>query len=462
MMSALFRCVHSWLRPLPALGRRRRLERDRPRASAARRNGSTACSRSCRRRPGAARGFASRIGQLVLEARRRTRRLQPGGPATISSNWSKSPATCAIREAQANHGTGRPREHRGRERKAALVPRTQWIDGRVIAAHDVIMKRILEISRRPAPCQRADGDSSRFRRRAARHRARSAGNTSPRPRCRARSVLFPAGVISGLARRERLPRPGIAKPELRQKVEHGRFRAAIVDRHPEQGVVGRGLGIFHEDVEIAIRVEDAGVEKLEFRLISAATAILGAQPRVGKLLLRILVQHLHVGMRRRGVEIVVQLLDVFAVVAFRLARPKSRSLRMGSWPFQNARRQAEPALIVGPAGDSVFAPAVGALMSMIEREVPPAIAVGAIVFPDGAPLAVGDIRPPEPPRGRHGARFVQTKLLGGFFHAESDGEFKGARHRAPRTSLGSVSYVFCVAGSNTDGPIMAVRRRKTW
>ena len=40
---------------VPALGRRRRLARDRPSATPARRSGRTACSRSCRRTPAAAR-----------------------------------------------------------------------------------------------------------------------------------------------------------------------------------------------------------------------------------------------------------------------------------------------------------------------------------------------------------------------------------------------------------------------
>ena len=142
-----------------------------------------------------------------------------------------------------------------------------------------------------------------------------------------------------------------------------------MDRHPEQGVVGRGLGEFHEDVEIAICIEDAGVEQLEFRLISAATAILGAEPCVGELLLRILVQHLHVGMRRRGVEVVVQLLDVFAVVAFAVGQAEKPLFEDRVAAVPERQGQAKPALIVGPAGDSVFTPAVGTLVSMVERKI---------------------------------------------------------------------------------------------
>ena len=41
------------------------------------------------------------------------------------------------------------------------------------------------------------------------------------------------------------------------------------------------------------------------------------QPVIRKLALRILVQRLQIGMRRRGVEIEIALLDVFAVIALR-------------------------------------------------------------------------------------------------------------------------------------------------
>ena len=157
--------------------------------------------------------------------------------------------------------------------------------------------------------------------------------------------------------------------------------------------LGRGLGEFHEDVEVAVFIEDAGVEQLEFRLVSAATAILGEQPRVGKFLLGILVQHFHVGMRRCRVEVIVQLLDVFTVVAFAVGQAEKPLLEDRVAAVPERQREAKAALIVGPAGDSIFTPSVGALVGMVEWEIGPAIAAGTVVFPDGAPLAVGYIGP---------------------------------------------------------------------
>ena len=101
-------------------------------------------------------------------------------------------------------------------------------------------------------------------------------------------------------------------------------------------VFRRRLGVLDDDVEVAVLVEDAGVEQLELGALAAAAAVLLDQPAVGKLRLRVLVEELHVRVRRRVVEVEVVLLDVLAVVALAGVRPKSRSLRIGSRPFQKA------------------------------------------------------------------------------------------------------------------------------
>ena len=61
------------------------------------------------------------------------------------------------------------------------------------------------------------------------------------------------------------PRPGIAKPELRQDVQRGRLRTAIIGRDPAQDVVFAGLGVIDEDIKITPRREGIaqGVDQLE-------------------------------------------------------------------------------------------------------------------------------------------------------------------------------------------------------
>ena len=52
------------------------------------------------------------------------------------------------------------------------------------------------------------------------------------------------------------------------------------------------------------------------RFISSSTAVLGPKACIGEFFLRILVQHLQVGVRRLASTVVVQLLDIFAMVSF--------------------------------------------------------------------------------------------------------------------------------------------------
>ncbi len=60
--------------------------------------------------------------------------------------------------------------------------------------------------------------------------------------------------------RIRLPRPGVAKPQLRQQMNRRRFRPAIVNRHPHQNLFRPGFRVFDKHIEVAVVVEDAGIE----------------------------------------------------------------------------------------------------------------------------------------------------------------------------------------------------------
>ena len=118
-------------------------------------------------------------------------------------------------------------------------------------------------------------------------------------------------------RRNRLPGPDIAGPDLRQHVELRGSRPAIMRGDQQQNVVRRGLGVFDLDVEIAIFVEDAGVDQLVFAILQTPRGVDRDKIGVGKRALRIFVEHFHVGVGRNAIEIIIELLDVFAVIALR-------------------------------------------------------------------------------------------------------------------------------------------------
>ncbi len=193
------------------------------------------------------------------------------------------------------------------------------------------------------------------------------------------------------------PRPGVAEPELRQQVERRRLGAAVVDGDPEEDVLRRRLGVLDEDVEVAVVVEDAGVEQLELRVQLAAAAVLLDQPGVGKLRLRVLVEHPEVGGGRRRVEEVVLLLQVLAVVALRAGEAEGALLEDRVAAVPQRQPQAEALLVVAQAGQAVLAPAVGAAAGVVVRKIVPRGAAGAVILAHGPPLPLGEVGAPAPP-----------------------------------------------------------------
>src|ERR1700694_5180637 len=98
-------------------------------------------------------------------------------------------------------------------------------------------------------------------------------------------------------------------------MQRSAVRSAIVRRHPQEQRVFILLGDLDDDVEVAAIVEDAGVDQLELRIVTAAAPVLFDQPPVRKLPLRILVKHPLVRVTGKGIEIEVALFDVFSMIA---------------------------------------------------------------------------------------------------------------------------------------------------
>ena len=97
------------------------------------------------------------------------------------------------------------------------------------------------------------------------------------------------------------------------------------------------------------------------------------------------------------VEVEVVLLDVLAVVALAVGQPEQPLLEDRVLAVPQRQREAQPLLVVGDAGEPVLAPAVGARARLVVAEVVPGVAVVAVVLAHGAPLALGEVRPPLPP-----------------------------------------------------------------
>jgi len=147
--------------------------------------------------------------------------------------------------------------------------------------------------------------------------------------------------------------------------------------------------VFDHDVEVAIVVEDAGVDELVLGAGTVARAVAVDQLLVRKCALRILVEQAHVRVRRRVVDVKVVLLDVFAVVALRRVHAEEALFQMRVGLVPERRREAQHLITIGDAGDAVFAPAIRFRARFVVREVAPRVAVGAVVLAHGAPRAIG-------------------------------------------------------------------------
>ena len=152
-----------------------------------------------------------------------------------------------------------------------------------------------------------------------------------------------------------------------------RLRSAVGCGDPHQDVFRTVFGIFHKDVEVAVVVEDAGVEQFILHVVPGTAAVRLHQIGVGIGRLRVLVEILHVGVRRRAVEVEVVLLHVLAVVALAVGQSEEPLLEDGILAVPQGQREAEVLFVIGNAGDAVLAPAVGARAGMIVGEEIPGV-----------------------------------------------------------------------------------------
>src|SRR6185312_14751364 len=93
-------------------------------------------------------------------------------------------------------------------------------------------------------------------------------------------------------------------------------------------------------------------------------------------------------------------------------------------PVPQREPETEPLLDVAESGQAVLAPPVRSGSGVVVREVCPGLAVGAVVLPNGAPLPLADVRPPEVPVVRLAQSVFQL--------SERSHPFPLSRHRRPR------------------------------
>ena len=216
-------------------------------------------------------------------------------------------------------------------------------------------------------------------------------------------------------------------------------RFSMRDQHAHVG--RRRLRVVDRDGPVPVVVKDARVDELELRLRLPPRAIGAHDVAVRESGLRVVVAPAHERVRRGGVEVPPVLFGVLAMVALGAAQPEDALLEDLVLAVPEREREAERLPLVADPGEPVLVPAEDPRAGMVVREVVPRGAVVAVVLPDGAPGALGQVRTPGPPRRIPGVRFHQSgplrpqRLLthGGY---SSRSQF---RLRKPPVHVGSVT-----------------------
>src|SRR5208283_4169051 len=185
--------------------------------------------------------------------------------------------------------------------------------------------------------------------------------------------------------RRAAPNPRVAEPKGRDHLYVGRVGSAVSNCDPYQNIVNVMFGVLRGDIEVAALFKDPRLFDFKLGVGLAAAAVLFAQSRVRELGLRVLVEALEVGVGWRGVEVIINLLHILAVVALVPTQTIEALFKNRITAVPEGQCKAQPLMVIADAEDTVLGPAVGTRTGVIVREELPCVAVGAVVFTDHAP-----------------------------------------------------------------------------
>jgi hypothetical protein len=162
----------------------------------------------------------------------------------------------------------------------------------------------------------------------------------------------------------------------------------------DQNVIWRLFDVLDIDIEVLVLIEDARIDEFVLKLFSVAflAGLHEVVVRVGRL--RILVQVLHVRVRRSAIQVEVILFDIFAVVAFAVGQAEQTFFQDGVFAIPESECKTEMLLVIGDTCQAIFTPAVSTGACLIVREIIPGIATFTVIFTNGTPLPFAEVRAP--------------------------------------------------------------------
>src|ERR1700732_961358 len=156
------------------------------------------------------------------------------------------------------------------------------------------------------------------------------------------------------------------------------FRPSIPRRNAHQDVFHIRLRVFHEHVEVAILVENSGINELVLWLLSRTFSALSHELLVGIRSLGILVEVFQIAARGKSVEVVVILLHILAVIAFLIRKAEQPLFQYRVLFIPQREREANMLMTIADARDAVFTPAIRSRTSVVMGEVIPSVSARAV------------------------------------------------------------------------------------
>src|ERR1700761_155678 len=187
-------------------------------------------------------------------------------------------------------------------------------------------------------------------------------------------------------------------------MQRGWFRSAITHADLDQDVLWRLLGILDKNVKIAILVKTSRVQEFIFHVTTVAPSVRLNQIDVGKRRLRILVQVLHVRVRRGAVEVEVVFFKVFAMVALAVRQTERTFFENGIFAIPQGHAETQQLLVIADPSKTILAPVIGARPGLVMSEVVPGISILAVIFANRTPLPLAQVGSPFSPRCLNRAR----------------------------------------------------------
>merc|ERR1711939_582574 len=162
---------------------------------------------------------------------------------------------------------------------------------------------------------------------------------------------------------------------------------------------------------VPVVVKDPGINNLVLSSFLASLSVFLDQIFVGKFLLGVFVEELHIRVCRSVINVEMRLLDALAMIPLRIRKAKKTFLQEVIFLVPEGKSNILQAMGIGDTSNAILSPAKCPRSSMFMGEMTPGITISAVILTNCCPLSLGHVRTPLLPVLRSFSILFQTLLL---------------------------------------------------